>query len=85
MPNTVLIIYHQLVEQIDNANSEWSSYIFIALSFNFCIDLDKLKMWEPLQELLTSPASSDEIKTQTLWVVGTAVQNNPSAQTSVRH
>jgi hsp70-interacting protein len=33
---------------------------------------------------LTSQNSSDEIKAQTLWIVGTAVQNNPSAQNSVR-
>lgn len=43
-------------------------------------DLAKLKMWDPLQSLLTSKNSSDKIKMQTLWVVGTAIQNNPSAQ-----
>ncbi|KAI0339130.1 nucleotide exchange factors-like protein [Trametopsis cervina] len=43
-------------------------------------DLIKLKMWEPLQNLLVSPSSSDEIKTIVLWIIGTAVQNNPSAQ-----
>ncbi|KAI0799606.1 nucleotide exchange factor Fes1-domain-containing protein [Irpex lacteus] len=43
-------------------------------------DLVKLKMWEPLQNLLTAPSSSDEIKTNVLWIIGTAVQNNPSAQ-----
>ncbi|TCD67742.1 hsp70 nucleotide exchange factor fes1 [Steccherinum ochraceum] len=43
-------------------------------------DLLKLKMWEPLQSLLTSSSSSDEIRRQVLWIVGTAVQNNPSAQ-----
>ncbi|KAH8077104.1 nucleotide exchange factors-like protein [Cristinia sonorae] len=45
-------------------------------------DLAKLKLWEPLQRLLTSPSSSDAIKRQVLWIVGTAVQNNPSAQAS---
>ncbi|KAF9646148.1 nucleotide exchange factors-like protein [Thelephora ganbajun] len=45
-------------------------------------DLTKLKMWDPLQSLLTSQNSSDEIKLQTLWIIGTAVQNNPSAQNS---
>jgi hsp70-interacting protein len=49
-----------------------------------CVDLVKLQMWEPLQNLLTSPTSTDEIKTQTLWIVGTAVQNNPAAQQAVR-
>ncbi|THH28769.1 hypothetical protein EUX98_g5422 [Antrodiella citrinella] len=43
-------------------------------------DLARLKMWEPLQALLTSPSSSDAIQRQVLWIVGTAVQNNPSAQ-----
>ncbi|KAF8462501.1 armadillo-type protein [Russula ochroleuca] len=41
-------------------------------------DLEKLGMWEPLQDLLASP--SDEMKVQALWVIGTAVQNNPAAQ-----
>lgn len=45
-------------------------------------DLVKLKMWDPLQSLLTSQNSSDEIKVQTLWIIGTAVQNNPAAQNS---
>ncbi|EPQ55957.1 Fes1-domain-containing protein [Gloeophyllum trabeum ATCC 11539] len=43
-------------------------------------DLEKLKMWQPLHDLLTSPGSTDEIKRQVLWVIGTAVQNNPAAQ-----
>jgi len=41
-------------------------------------DLEKLGIWEPLQGLLASP--SDDLKTQTLWVIGTALQNNPAAQ-----
>jgi hypothetical protein len=45
-------------------------------------DLEKLGMWEPLQDLLAS--SSDDMKVQALWVIGTAVQNNPAAQKSVR-
>ncbi|KAI0651140.1 armadillo-type protein [Trametes meyenii] len=44
------------------------------------IDLEKLKMWEPLHALLTNPSSSEEIQLQVLWVLGTAVQNNPAAQ-----
>ncbi|KAI0043405.1 Fes1-domain-containing protein [Auriscalpium vulgare] len=43
-------------------------------------DLKKLGMWEPLQNLLTSPSTPDEVRMQTLWVIGTALQNNPSAQ-----
>jgi hypothetical protein len=45
-------------------------------------DLEKLQLWKPLQDLLTSPSSTDSIKRQTLWVIGTAVQNNPAAQSS---
>jgi len=37
-----------------------------------------LGMWEPLQGLLSSPL--DDVKVQALWVIGTALQNNPSAQ-----
>ena len=76
-----------LVEQIDNANGTHLGCVMrcwlwkLTSSFS---DLDKLKMWGPLHSLLTSPNSSDEIKVQTLWIIGTAVQNNPSAQNSVR-
>ncbi|TFK92156.1 nucleotide exchange factors-like protein [Polyporus arcularius HHB13444] len=45
-------------------------------------NLEKLKMWEPLQALLTSPTSSEAIQRQILWILGTAVQNNPAAQHS---
>ena len=46
-------------------------------------DLEKLKLWEPLHSILTHESSTQAIKTQALWVVGTAVQNNPSAQDAV--
>jgi hypothetical protein len=49
----------------------------------FSIDLEKLGMWKPLQDLLAS--TSDDMRMQALWVIGTAVQNNPAAQKSVRH
>lgn len=39
-------------------------------------------MWEPLQDLLGSP--SEDMKVQALWVIGTALQNNPAAQKAVR-
>ncbi|KAH9943906.1 nucleotide exchange factors-like protein [Amylocystis lapponica] len=45
-------------------------------------NVEKLKMWEPLHSLLTSPSSTDDVKIQTLWVIGTTVQNNPTAQFS---
>ncbi|GAW03824.1 adenyl-nucleotide exchange factor [Lentinula edodes] len=41
-------------------------------------NLSNLKMWEPLHALLTS--SPDSVAVQALWVIGTALQNNPSAQ-----
>jgi len=43
-------------------------------------DMEKLDMWKPLQHLLQSPSSSNEIKANVLWIFGTASQNNPSAQ-----
>ncbi|CAA7262074.1 unnamed protein product [Cyclocybe aegerita] len=43
-------------------------------------DLQKLGLWEPLQSLLTAESSTPKIRTQALWAIGTAVQNNPSAQ-----
>jgi len=45
-------------------------------------NVEKMKMWEPLHGLLTSSSSPDGVKMQTLWIIGTAVQNNPSAQSS---
>ncbi|KAJ7270633.1 armadillo-type protein [Mycena haematopus] len=42
-------------------------------------NLEKLQMWSPLQSLVTS-APSSSIKMQALWVIGTALQNNPAAQ-----
>jgi len=39
-----------------------------------------MKMWKQLQDLLISPDSSPNITKQTLWVIGTAIQNSPEAQ-----
>jgi hypothetical protein len=50
---------------------------------NVMKDLKKLNMWEPLHSLLTSETSPLPVKIQTLWVIGTALQNNPSAQDAV--
>jgi hypothetical protein len=47
------------------------------------IDLEQLKLWQPLVSLLNSPESSTNIKVQLLWVIGTAIQNNPAAQDAV--
>lgn len=41
-----------------------------------------MKMWEPIQALLDDP--SDAIRLNALWILGTAVQNNPKAQAAVR-
>lgn len=43
-------------------------------------DLKKLNMWEPLHGLLSTADTTDPLKMQTLWVIGTALQNNPAAQ-----
>ncbi|KAF8968839.1 armadillo-type protein [Flammula alnicola] len=43
-------------------------------------DLEKLRLWEPLHFLLTADSSTPKVKMQVLWVIGTALQNNPSAQ-----
>ncbi|KAH0833934.1 Fes1-domain-containing protein [Lanmaoa asiatica] len=45
-------------------------------------DLQKLKMWEPLHGLVGLPSTTDSLRLQTLWVLGTALQNNPAAQSS---
>lgn len=43
-------------------------------------NLESMKLWEPIQSLLTSEEASTDIKVHALWVIGTALQNNPSAQ-----
>jgi len=43
-------------------------------------NIDKMGMWKPIRQLLVSPTSSDEIRSNVLWIIGTAVQNNPLAQ-----
>jgi hypothetical protein len=43
-------------------------------------NIENLNMWQPLHDLLTSPSAPDSVRRQTLWVIGTAVQNNPAAQ-----
>ncbi|KAL1746650.1 armadillo-type protein [Schizophyllum fasciatum] len=45
-------------------------------------DLEKLNLWAPLHSLVTSPDTPPPVALQALWVVGTALQNNPSAQDS---
>jgi len=42
-------------------------------------------MWEPLHDLLLASGTSDALRMQTLWVIGTALQNNPAAQLAVSH
>lgn len=39
-------------------------------------------MYPSLLSLL-SPSQPDEVRMQTLWILGTAVQNNPQAQADV--
>jgi hypothetical protein len=41
-------------------------------------DLEPLKLWEPLIVLMSSDV--DKIRFNALWILGTAVQNNPRAQ-----
>ncbi|KAH7096797.1 Fes1-domain-containing protein [Auriculariales sp. MPI-PUGE-AT-0066] len=43
-------------------------------------DMTNLKMWAPIIALVDSP--SDPIAVHALWVLGTAIQNNPAAQTA---
>lgn len=50
---------------------------------NRSTDIEKMGMWPSLQGLLLSPASSDELQAAILWIIGTATQNNPTAQKAV--
>ncbi|KAG1856723.1 armadillo-type protein [Suillus subluteus] len=43
-------------------------------------DLEKLGLWQPLHNLLLASDTTDTLKMQTLWIIGTALQNNPAAQ-----
>jgi hypothetical protein len=46
-------------------------------------DLVKLEVSDPLLSLLTSRNSSNDLEVQMLWIIGTGVQNSPSAQNTV--
>ena len=46
-------------------------------------NLVALKMWEPLLELLKD--KEDGIVAHVCWIIGTAVQNNLTAQAAVSH
>jgi len=48
--------------------------------FFFLVDLHNLGLWEPLHALVTAEKSTPGIQVQALWVIGTALQNNPAAQ-----
>ncbi|CAO1637408.1 unnamed protein product [Parajaminaea phylloscopi] len=45
--------------------------------------ISSMKMWQPLLGLLGD--ASPRLQTATLWILGTAVQNNPSAQDALLH
>ncbi|KAG8699231.1 hsp70 nucleotide exchange factor fes1, partial [Ceratobasidium sp. 395] len=69
--------FEMLVEQIDNANSMlpvFDSFVDIDAR----IDLENLKMWEPLLGLMRSPVIG--VQRHAIWIAGTAVQNNSTAQ-----
>ena len=44
-------------------------------------DIAAMNMWESLVNL--SKSEEDEIRQYGLWIIGTAIQNNPNAQHSV--
>ena len=46
-------------------------------------NMKNMKMWEPIISLLTHPQSSPPIQHATLWIIGTAVQNNDKAQMAI--
>ncbi|PWN18127.1 Fes1-domain-containing protein [Microstroma glucosiphilum] len=47
--------------------------------------ITSMKMWSPLLALLSSTSSSPRLQVATLWILGTACQNNPSAQDALLH
>ena len=71
----------QLVENIDNANG--AAHLSCTDRNSLSSDLKKLNMWQPLHGLLSAATTTDPLKMQTLWVIGTALQNNPAAQLAV--
>lgn len=46
-------------------------------------NISSMKMWEPLVALLTASNSTPSIQLATLWILGTAVQNNDKAQMAI--
>lgn len=43
-------------------------------------DVDHMSLWPSIFTLLTSLESDSKVKAATLWVIGTAAQNNPTVQ-----
>lgn len=66
------------MEQIDNANSMYNACPAAGCTDGRGTDLTNMKMWEPLLELARSPVVG--VQRHAIWIVGTAVQNNPTAQ-----
>jgi hypothetical protein len=78
------------LKPVDRANRQREQCVLypatndiLYIHFDFYADLEKLHLWAPLQTLLTS-APTPSIKMHVLWVIGTALQNNPAAQDAVR-
>ncbi|KAG8902530.1 hsp70 nucleotide exchange factor fes1 [Tulasnella sp. 403] len=70
-----------LIESLDNANGKYvhnGRRSMLTRQFTLGPDLEVLKMWEPLLTLASSP--SNDISMNALWVIGTAIQNNPKSQ-----
>jgi len=64
--------------------SAWDELEMIIESGDNANDLDKMNLWPPICKHLTS--SDDDTLVQALWVCGTAINNNPTAQEAfLRH
>ncbi|CAG8571782.1 1436_t:CDS:10 [Scutellospora calospora] len=67
---------NKLVEQVDNANGNKRTYTHIE---NRSVDREPDRSWHPGMNLANG-MSEVSLRTQALWVCGTAIQNNLKAQ-----
>ncbi|KAF8312656.1 Fes1-domain-containing protein [Clavulina sp. PMI_390] len=68
---------------IDDRTTALDNFEMLVESIDNANNLVALKMWEPLIQL--SKSSDDEIQQYGLWIIGTAIQNNPKAQHAVSY
>ena len=65
---------------LDQKLDIWDELELLVESLDNANDLENMKLWKPLIAFLSDPI--DEMRLQSCWVLGTAIQNNPKSQSA---